>query len=78
LGAAFDHQDAGEEGPAGDVSGDPEFIGSHIFVAEEAVELGIDVENAVEHFHVVALGVVFPNDVLIKEVGELIDIRNIK
>ncbi|MGD0461801.1 MAG: hypothetical protein ABSB74_04860 [Tepidisphaeraceae bacterium] len=78
LSAGLDHQDAREQGPAGDVARDPELVGPHILISEKALKFRIGKDNAVEHFHMAALGIAFPNGRLIEDVGQLFQVGNVK
>lgn len=57
---------------------DPELVGPHILISDKAMKIGIDIDNAIEHFHVAALGVDFPNGLLIEEVGQPFQAGNVK
>ncbi|MGD0541933.1 MAG: hypothetical protein ABSB33_10480 [Tepidisphaeraceae bacterium] len=78
LSAGLDHQDTGKQGPAGDVACDPELVGAHILISDNAMKFGIDKDDAVEHFHGAALGVDFPNGLLTEDVGQPFQAGNVK
>ena len=67
LSGGFDHDDAGKQGTAGDVSGDPEFFIGDIFETDDPSGRGINVDNSVQVFHVAALGIALADEFLVKE-----------
>jgi hypothetical protein len=78
LGGGLDHQDAGEERPAGDVAGNPEFIGSDVFISDQAMVIGVNVDDAVEHLHVAAMRIGLTNRLLIENLFAEVETGNIK
>lgn len=78
LGTGFEHEDAGEEGAAGDMAGDPEFVGADVFEADDSAELRGGVDDAVEHFHVAPLWIGRADGFLVVDDGVEIDAGQIE
>src|SRR5207253_6448061 len=78
LRAGLDHQHAGEQRAAGDVAGNPEFVGTDILVANDQPIFGFGPDDAVELFHVAALGIGGTDRLLIEEQGFEVDGGDVK
>jgi hypothetical protein len=59
LGCGLDHEDAGEEGAAGDVVFAPPVVGLDVLVADHDLAFWVEVDQAVDHLEAAALAEYF-------------------
>lgn len=74
----LDHQNAGKQGPPGNVPGDPEFIVADVLISDEAMVFVIDVDDAVEHLHVAAVGIALADGFLVEDVPGEVEAGDVK
>jgi hypothetical protein len=61
LRGQLDHQNARKQRPAGDVAGDPEFIGPNVFVSNQPMRCSIKMHDRFEQLHVIAMRIALAN-----------------